>query len=160
MNWKTFSLNNELCILCKSSKTISSVEIKTTKKRKERNNTKKNTKDLLGLEPTTVRFEVQMTTHWARNSDRMDELGFYRWGWNGEHERLWTMKHRLGSGRISPPVGFEPTTPWSEVGSANRLATLMLQIQIGANKRLRYICHVFPLKGLKNVTKFRLRTES
>ena len=32
------------------------------------------------------------------------------------------MKHRLGSGRISPPVGFEPATPWSEVGSTNRSA--------------------------------------
>ena len=30
------------------------------------------------------------------------------------------MKRRLGSGRISPPAGFEPATPWSEVGSANR----------------------------------------
>ena len=28
------------------------------------------------------------------------------------------MKRRLGSGRISPPAGFEPMTPWSEVGSA------------------------------------------
>ena len=77
MNWKTFSLNNEPCILCKTSKTIRSVEIKTTKKEKERNKKKKHTKDLLGLEPTTVRFEVQMTIHWARNSGRMDELGFY-----------------------------------------------------------------------------------
>ena len=30
-----------------------------------------------------------------------------RW-WKGEHERLCAMKHRLGSGRISPPAGFEP----------------------------------------------------
>ena len=29
------------------------------------------------------------------------------------------MKRRLGSGKISPPAGFEPATPWSEVGSAN-----------------------------------------
>ena len=41
-----------------------------------------------------------------------------RW-WKGEHERLCAMKRRLGSGRISPPAGFEPATPWSEVGSAN-----------------------------------------
>ena len=39
-----------------------------------------------------------------------------RW-WKGEHERLCAMKHRLGSGRISPPMGFEPVTPWSEVGA-------------------------------------------
>ena len=28
--------------------------------------------------------------------------------WKGEHERLCAMKRRLGSGRISPPAGFEP----------------------------------------------------
>ena len=39
--------------------------------------------------------------------------------WKGEHERLCAMKRRLGSGRISPSEGFEPETPWSEVGSAN-----------------------------------------
>ena len=37
------------------------------------------------------------------------------------------MKRHLGLGRISPPAGFEPTTPWSEVGSANRSATRTLQ---------------------------------
>ena len=42
--------------------------------------------------------------------------------WKGEHERLCAMKRRLGLGRISPPVGFEPATLWSEVGSANRPA--------------------------------------
>ena len=47
--------------------------------------------------------------------------------WKGEHERLCAMKRRLGSGRISPPAGFEPVTPWSEVGSANRSATRTLQ---------------------------------
>ena len=36
------------------------------------------------------------------------------------------MKRRLGSGRISPPAGFEPATPRSEVRSANRSATRML----------------------------------
>ena len=49
-----------------------------------------------------------------------------RW-WKGEHERLCAMKHRLGSGRISPPAGFEPATPWSEVGIANHSATRSLQ---------------------------------
>ena len=47
--------------------------------------------------------------------------------WEGEHERLCALKHRLGSERISLPAGFEPATPWSEVGSANRLATRTLQ---------------------------------
>ena len=31
--------------------------------------------------------------------------------WEDEHERLCAMKRRLGSGRISPPTGFEPATP-------------------------------------------------
>ena len=44
--------------------------------------------------------------------------------WKGEHERLCAMKRRLGSGRISPPTGFEPATPWSEVGSTNHSATI------------------------------------
>ena len=48
--------------------------------------------------------------------------------WKGEHERLCAMKRRLGSGRISPPAGFEPATPWTEVGSANRSATRTLLI--------------------------------
>ena len=46
--------------------------------------------------------------------------------WKGEHERLCAMKRRLGSGRLSPPGGFEPATPWTEVGSANRSATRTL----------------------------------
>ena len=49
--------------------------------------------------------------------------------WKGEHERLCAVKRRLGSGRISPSAGFEPATPWSEVGGANRSATRMLQLQ-------------------------------
>ena len=36
------------------------------------------------------------------------------------------MKRCLGSGRILPPAGFEPATPSSEVGSANRSATRTL----------------------------------
>ena len=66
----------------------------------------------------------------------MDELGFYvnsisviSRRWKGEHERLCAMKRRLGSGRISPPAEFEPATPWSEVGSANRSATRTLHDQ-------------------------------
>ena len=47
--------------------------------------------------------------------------------WKGEHERLCALKRRLSSGRISPPAGFEPVTPWSEVGSANRSATRTLR---------------------------------
>ena len=47
--------------------------------------------------------------------------------WKGEHERLCAMKRRLGSERISS-AGFEPETPWSEVGSANLSATWSLGI--------------------------------
>ena len=32
--------------------------------------------------------------------------------WKGEYERLCAMKRHLGLGRISPPVGFEPATPF------------------------------------------------
>ena len=66
---------------------------------------------------------------------RMEELGFYipinsisviSGQWKGEHERLCAMKHHLGSERISPPAGFKPATPWSQVMSANRAATQTL----------------------------------
>ena len=54
----------------------------------------------------------------------MDELAFYipstfnsisviSRRWKGEPERLCAMKRRLGSGRISPPAGFEPVI-WSQ----------------------------------------------
>ena len=33
------------------------------------------------------------------------------------------MKRHLGPGRSSPPAGFEPASPLTEVGSANRSAT-------------------------------------
>ena len=70
--------------------------------------------------------------------------------WKGELERLCAMKRRLGSGRISPPAGFEPATPWSEVGSANRSATRTLQksdktsLPLGVNRHCKCLsfCHV------------------
>ena len=66
----------------------------------------------------------------------MDELGFYvpstvfqsfrddgRMNMKGSVQRsaVWV------SGRNSPPAGFEPATPWTEVGSANRSATRTLR---------------------------------
>ena len=42
----------------------------------------------------------------------------------GEHESLCAMKSRLGQGRISTTVGYEPATL---LGSANRSATEKLQ---------------------------------
>ena len=51
--------------------------------------------------------------------------------WKGEHERLCAMKRCLGSGRISPLAGFEPTTLWSEVRSANCSAMrTLLKLQV------------------------------
>ena len=69
----------------------------------------------------------------------MNELGIYVPGnsisvisrrWKGEHETLCAVKRRLGAERISPPAGFEPATPWSEVGSVNRSATRTLQVYL------------------------------
>ena len=67
----------------------------------------------------------------------MDDLRFYvlfnsisviSGRWKGEDERFCAIKLLLGSERISPPSGFEPKTPWSEAGSANRSATRSRQI--------------------------------
>ena len=60
---------------------------------------------------------------WVRVLRPFNSISVISRRWKGEHERLCAMKRRLGSGRISPPAGFEPATPWSEVGSANRSAT-------------------------------------
>ena len=65
----------------------------------------------------------------------MDELGFYipstvfQSFWDDGRMNMkgsvqWSAV--LGSGRISPPAGFELPTPWSEVGSVNRSATRTL----------------------------------
>ena len=48
--------------------------------------------------------------------------------WKGEHERLF-VKRRLGSEKNNlAKAGFEPETPWSEVGSAKRSATRSMGI--------------------------------
>ena len=47
-----------------------------------------------------------------------------RW-WEGEDERLCAMNRRLGSGRISPPAGFEPATPYVHMlWVLNRIASM------------------------------------
>ena len=84
---------------------------------------------------------------WVRILRPFNSISVISRRWKGEHERLCAMKHRLGSGRISPPAGFEPTTPWSEVESANRSATRMLlhvidQIQI-KHCRMRLLIRVY-----------------
>ena len=63
---------------------------------------------------------------WVRVLRPFNSISVISRRWKGEHERLCAMKRRLGSGRISPQAGFEPATPWSEVGSANRSATRTL----------------------------------
>ena len=63
---------------------------------------------------------------WVRVLRPFNSISVILRRWKGEHERLCAMKRRLGSGRISPPAGFEPATPWSEVGSANRSTTRTL----------------------------------
>ena len=64
---------------------------------------------------------------WVRVLRHFNSISVISRRWKGEHERLCAMKRRLGSERISPSAGFEPATPWSEVGSANRSATRTLQ---------------------------------
>ena len=63
---------------------------------------------------------------WVRVLRPFNSISVISRPWQGEHEWLCAMKRRLGSGRISPPAGFEPVTPWSEVGRANRSATRTL----------------------------------
>ena len=60
---------------------------------------------------------------WVRVLHPFNSISVISRRWEDEHERLCAMKGCLGSGRISPPAGFEPATPSSEVGSANRSAT-------------------------------------
>ena len=59
---------------------------------------------------------------WVRVLRPFNSISVISRRWKGEHERLCAMKRRLGSGRISPPAGFEPVTPWSEVAWGKRAA--------------------------------------
>ena len=82
---------------------------------------------------------------WVRVLRPCNSISVISRRWKGEHERLCAMKRRLGLGRISPPAGFEPATPWSEVGSANRSATRTLPSEFGTyrlceQRRFRWAC--------------------
>ena len=68
---------------------------------------------------------------WIRVLRPFNSISVISRRWKGEHERLCAMKRRLGSRRMSPPAGFEPATPWTEVGSANRSATQTLLMGLG-----------------------------
>ena len=70
---------------------------------------------------------IQCLDGWVRVLRPFNSISVISRRLKDEHERLCAMKRRLGSGRISPPAGIEPATPWSEVGSANRSATRTLQ---------------------------------
>ena len=66
---------------------------------------------------------------WVRVLHPFNSISVISRRWKGEHERLCAMKCCLGSGRILPPVGFKPATPWSEVRSANRSPTRTLLLE-------------------------------
>ena len=76
---------------------------------------------------TAKRKSICWMDGWVRVLRPFNSISVVSGRWKGEDERLCAMERRLGSGRISPTAGFEPTTPWSEVGSANRSATRTLQ---------------------------------
>ena len=71
---------------------------------------------------------------WVRVLRPFNSISVILRRWEDEHERLCAMKRRLGSGRISPPAGFEPATPWSEVGSAYRSSTRTLLCEFWGSK--------------------------
>ena len=99
--------------------------------------------------------------HCIRKCGWMDELGVYvhfnsisviSRRWKGETERLCAMKCRLGSRRISPPAGFEPATPLSEVWSANRSATrtLLESVDHASRELCLFYAHIRLRRANKN----------
>ena len=56
---------------------------------------------------------------------------------------------------ISPPAGFEPATPWSEVGSANRSATRTLPFLMYTGMAMRHkrLAKVYKSQKSKNTAK-------
>ena len=57
----------------------------------------------------TLRFiALWLMDGWVRVLRPFNSISVILRRWKGEHERLCAMKRRLGSGRISPPAGFEP----------------------------------------------------
>ena len=68
------------------------------------------------------------------------------------------MKCRLGSGRISPPAGFEPGTLWSKVGSANRSATRTLHKWYNGLPIFTWVL-VEEIKKIAQINVFRKTTE-
>ena len=79
-------------------------------------------------------YMMNMDDGWVRVLRPFNSISVISRRWKGEHERLCAMKRCLGLRRISPPAGFEPATPWTEVGSAYRSATQPLHIWWTAEK--------------------------
>ena len=73
-------------------------------------------------------YEHSAMDGWVRVLHPYSRISVTSRRWKVKHERLCAMKHRLGSGWISPPVVFEPATQWSEVRSTNHLGTRMLPL--------------------------------
>ena len=55
-----------------------------------------------------VQWSAVKMDGWVRVLRPFNSISVISRRWKGEHERLCAMKRRLGSGRISPPAGFEP----------------------------------------------------
>ena len=49
---------------------------------------------------------------WVRILRPFNNISVISGRWKGEDNSLRVMKQRLGSGRISPPAGLEPASPW------------------------------------------------
>ena len=83
---------------------------------------KARTSSILGLWfPWPIYMFFEMMDGWVRVLRPFNSISVISRRWKGEHERLCAMK---------PPAGFEPATPWSEVGSANRSATRTLLFEM------------------------------
>ena len=95
-------------ILDSLSRIVSSVRFKTGSKKEIQ---------VVALNKTGTQCICQWMDGWVRVLRPFNSISVISRRWKGEHERLCAMKRRLGSGRISPPAGFEPATPWSKLGA-------------------------------------------
>ena len=73
---------------------------------------------------------LRLMDGWVRVLRPFNSISVTLRQWKDEHERLCAVKRCLGSGRILPPAGFEPATPWTKVGSANRSAMRTLRLRL------------------------------
>ena len=71
----------------------------------------RSSRKLLRIKVTPYLQHIVKMDGWVRVLRPFNSISVISRRWKGEHERLCAMKRRLGSGRISPPAGFEPATP-------------------------------------------------